>query len=604
MLNLENLKKRCFKKCNIYIILLNILVFSVIIINFIWLKKNKYPPVGNALQDLFPGINFYLDISNTKITYWDILNYFKYPALLKSLLPPLLSYPRDAFFVYPPLVPVSYALFYMIFGPGSGIELMANSIYLALALFAVYGIGKQIFDQKTGLLAAFIFSSFPGLISISREVYAEFIVMCLVALTLFLLLKTDFFRNRKYSLLLGFSLGLTALAKWEFVPAVLGPFILVLWKSNKTAKETTKERIAIRRFFINFCLAIALGIFVSSFWYFQSLQDIFWRLFFNPYENIFMNSDTTFDSRLFSVSTLTYYPLCVINIFIRFFYFFLLAFISAIPFYKIIRSRNRLLLLKKKLFYMVFLVSWIVIPYLCFTFIKINAPSHIMMILPAISIIISVGVFSFLKGIIRVSLVCLVILYGLSCHLHSFLLIKKIEPLHNLSILLKNDGRFSLSTKPGNYMRDFWEDRRFYPPHSLDLSMRMKKILSLIKKDSRNLKNKAVVLVLSPFDFVSSFQFQYYNLLGGYQLFIEPRGNDRSEFPPGPLKIDYCIIISEKAAFNKAAIKELIISTPNILDKSLKSDDFSANFNKDYGLVQTELLSDNLLARVYKFNKK
>lgn len=590
-------------KFNKYIVFLNILILFVLITNFIWLKKDTLPPEGNALQDLLPGINFYSDIANlNNIAYPAILNIFKTPLLIKVSLFKALDYIRSIFFIYPPLVPVSYSLFYILFGPSSEIELMANSLYLALALYSIYGIAKKIFNEKVGLLTTFIFSSFPGIISISREIYAEFFMMCLVALTLYLLLKTDFFRNRKYSLLLGISLGLTALAKWEFLPAIIGPFILVLWKSNVIAKKTQHYLAQKKALFTNFFLAIIIGILISSFWYLPSIGDVIWRLFLRPDENIFINNRTTWNTRLFSLSTVTYYPLTVINVHIRFFYFLLLTLIGTAFTYKVIKNNHRLFLIKEKLFYIIFLISWIVIPYICFTFIKIHAPSHIMVILPALSIIISAGISSFIKKLTRIVLTSLIILYGLTSYLHSFVFIKELEPFHNLRIYLRGDGKLTLITHPGRYMRDSWEPTRFYPPDNRNWKIR--EILSFIKIDNSNIKNKALVLVLSPHHNIQSFQFQYYNLLENYQLFIEPRGNDRSEFPPVQSKIDYIIIFGVKRTIlNEVTLKleGLVSYTPNIQLECYNMNEILVSFSKKYKLIKEYLLPDSSIAEIYKF---
>ena len=170
--------------------LLFLIILLAVISNFTWLLLDKQPPEGNGLQDLLPAIEFYHYLKDNGIT-----SFFKAPL----------------FAVYPPLVPWSYALFYLIFGTAMQLELMVNSIYLGIMLLSVYGIGKYMASEKVGLLASFIVSSFPSVIALSRLIYAEFNLMCLTTLTVYLLLKSEYITSRKYSVLLGISLALVAL---------------------------------------------------------------------------------------------------------------------------------------------------------------------------------------------------------------------------------------------------------------------------------------------------------------------------------------------------------------------------------------------------------
>ena len=400
-------------------------------------------------------------------------------------------------------------------------------------------------------------------------------------------------------MLLGVSLGLTALAKWEFPPALIGQFFLVLYMSIIIIRKAIDKKALREIIFDNFILTMITGFLVSFIWYFLSAKNIIWRLFFREDENIFINNMTTWNTRLFSVPTLSYYPLTVINVHIRFFYFLLLIILGTIFMHKAIKNKNWLLI-NNRLFYLFFLISWIIIPYICFTFIKIQAPSHIMLILPALAIIISAGIFSFIKRKTKIILICSVILFGLSCHLHSFLFIKEIEPCYNFKIYLRNDGKLALTTHGGAYMRDNWEIRRFYPPDNRDWKIR--EMLSFIKNDGLNKTNKALVLVLSTRDFIDSFEFQYYNLLDNYKLYIEPRGNDRSESSIDPSKFDYVIIIDDEGKeLNQLTLKELVKKTPNLQPKAHKSHEFLINFSQKYKFIKEYLLPDNLVARIYKF---
>lgn len=399
-----------------------ILVFFVVISNFIWLKIDNLPPQGGALNHLFPAINFYLDIIHTKITFPDILTLFKSLSSIKTLFFNIVNYIRFVFSTYPPLVPFSYTIFYLLFGPHTKMELMVNSLYLAIALLSIYGMGKKILNEKAGLLAAFIFSSFPGVIILTRCAYAEFFLMCLIALTLYLLLKTDFLQNRKYSILLGISLGLTALSKWDFPLALIGPFAVTLWIVHgfDKSKENRENHLSIRTTWKNLFIAILIATLISIFWYFSCLNSLLDRMARLKAESINFTLWLSPSKFISQVQILTYFLFATINAHIGFFYFVILLLTTVIFATKIIGDRSWVSAPRKKLFIICFLTSWLVIPYVAFTLTKIFFPPHIALILPALAVLIGLGVYSIKNSFVRISFISIVILYGLIIHLTSF----------------------------------------------------------------------------------------------------------------------------------------------------------------------------------------
>lgn len=562
---------------SVYEVLLIILIFWVVISSLIWTKIDTLPPQGNALQDLFPGINFYLDVIHGRVTLLGIAD----------------DYIRNTFYIYPPLTPVSYALTYFLFGPDSKMESIINSLYLGMALFSVYGICRKFFNAKTGLLAAFILSSFPGIISLLKYIYAEFHLMCFVALTLYVLLLTDYFMNRKYSLLLGVCLGLTALVKWEFPPGLIGPIAVTLWGLNRISRKgyITQEQKRICR--VNFLLFISIGVLISLFWYVPSLKDIVWRLFLRKDENIFINNRTTFYPKLFSMQTFTYYPLNIIN-FISFFYFLFLSLAVLILAYRLL-FKMPCVLLGSDRYFLSFLGLWIIIPYIFFTLVKIQAPSHILLILPALAVIISAGIMNIKNKIDRITLICFIVLYGTGAYLHSFLIFKKNETLYSLKLHLMPQDRGILNTSP----RYSWEIRGFYPPDNKD--WKIKEILQFIRDDNfRKSKTMPLVFILGNSN-ITCFDFQYYNLLKNYQLYIEPRGNDRSNLPQDRSKFDYVVmIIGEEMIIDKDRLIELIKMTPNIFVEGYRLDDFERDFFQKYRLIEEFTLPCNKKCKIYE----
>jgi 4-amino-4-deoxy-L-arabinose transferase-like glycosyltransferase len=132
----------------------------------------------------------------------------------------------------PPLPFLSVVPFYRVFGVSTDVALMSNCLYLAILLGSVYGIGRSLYGPKVGLLASFLVSFYPVLFSISRLSYVDYAMTAMVALAIYLLLKTDGFRNRGWSLLFGFAAGLGLLTKWPFIAFAGAPIAYVAWRSG------------------------------------------------------------------------------------------------------------------------------------------------------------------------------------------------------------------------------------------------------------------------------------------------------------------------------------------------------------------------------------
>ncbi|MDH4207782.1 MAG: glycosyltransferase family 39 protein, partial [Anaerolineae bacterium] len=127
----------------------------------------------------------------------------------------------------PPLSHLAAVPFYRILGVSTDVALMTNSLFVAILLFSVYGIGRRLYDWRVGLLAAFLVSTYPILFSISRMPYVEYSVTALVALAIYLAVAGEGFRRRRPSLLLGLAIGLGVLTKWPFVAFAGAPIAYV-----------------------------------------------------------------------------------------------------------------------------------------------------------------------------------------------------------------------------------------------------------------------------------------------------------------------------------------------------------------------------------------
>jgi 4-amino-4-deoxy-L-arabinose transferase-like glycosyltransferase len=132
----------------------------------------------------------------------------------------------------PPLPFLTAVPFYRLFGISTDVALMSNCAFLAILLCSVYGIGHILHNRKVGLLGAFLVSFYPVLFSISRLSYVDYALTAMVALGIYLVLKTDGFRSRNWSLLSGLGMGLGLLTKWPFIAFAGAPIAYIAWHSG------------------------------------------------------------------------------------------------------------------------------------------------------------------------------------------------------------------------------------------------------------------------------------------------------------------------------------------------------------------------------------
>ncbi len=190
------------------LLVLAALILFYILNNWIWLSTNVVIVGWDRPRHLIESLR-----------YNDILKSLNYPSFFEAFT--LSGY-------YPPLFHLLIMAFYKLFGLSADVAAMVNSLYLAILLSSTYIIGRKVWGWKEGLLAAFLVSTFPMIYALSRYTYIEFALTSMVTLSICLLLMSEGFTRRGYSLLFGFSLGLGMLTKWTYALFVLPPLILIV----------------------------------------------------------------------------------------------------------------------------------------------------------------------------------------------------------------------------------------------------------------------------------------------------------------------------------------------------------------------------------------
>jgi len=164
--------------------------------------------------------------------------------------------------VYPPLTYWVAQPFYIVFGTTMTAAVASQSVFVAVLAISMYELGRELWSRRVGLLAMALAVTLPMVVSQFREFQLDPPLAAMTALSLLMLVLCREFSSRKYSLALGFALGLALLTKWTVFFAMVFPVALALLWAAKHYRETGDlARIK------NFAMAVGLALFISLPWY-------------------------------------------------------------------------------------------------------------------------------------------------------------------------------------------------------------------------------------------------------------------------------------------------------------------------------------------------
>ncbi len=256
---------------------------------------------------------------------------------------------------------------YWIFGVERSSALYTNFAVLIILIFSIYGIGKSLKDSRVGLLSATIVMLFPGTFCLSRMYLLDFALTAMVSLSVYLLIKSDCFRNNFFSYLFGLSCGIGMLVKIPFVIFIIVPFIYMVHISLK--RDTRNQQITCKK---NIAKSSLLWILIPMVWYVPAIHVVVKRIV-NAAVLFGLHREGPYLKNLFLY--LSAYRLTSL--------LFAALFIYSI--FRLIRSK-----MKNK----TFLILWTVFPLLFLSLSPTKSIRYALPVLPSVSIIISAGILS------------------------------------------------------------------------------------------------------------------------------------------------------------------------------------------------------------------
>ncbi len=197
---------------------------------------------------------------------------------------------------YPPVTTCAAGLLYLVFPV---VPLTAQAVmlgFLALGMASVFLLGRRLLGTEAGLLAAFLLATAPFVVFSLTNFQLDVPLMGIVALSLYVLARTEGFSLTGWSLAFGVAAGIGLLTKPPFVVYLLPPLLLVIWQAIRSNER--RRRLA----HVAASMVIAAGVALP--WYGPRLLGLPLQIMNRSFKN------AAFEQKpeTFSPEGLLYYP--------------------------------------------------------------------------------------------------------------------------------------------------------------------------------------------------------------------------------------------------------------------------------------------------------
>jgi len=346
------------------------------------IKSNKYVFLLSILSLVLMASVIRFGLRTYKVPEWDEQHYMRMATEFYRLIKYNLSFstPYDMLQVVPfrqPGYPLLITPFLFIFSLSNSYfwGIFTNGLLYIATIFGIYFVARNFLSGLSSFLAAFIFALYGWTLLHLHLTYSETATSAFVIWSIFFLIKSNYFQNKKFSILFGLFFGLGFLVKWITGVYVLGPLLYVLYKIIKKGLFKKKKIL------INAGLAFIISLIVSLYPYYQNYYWIF-QYFYGHREGGPMWLIVPEQER----NPLSSYSLT----------FYLNSFAQLGIFYFILIISGFILALKRKSNLKPILLA-VLISYFFSAFALLKAERHIIPIYPYLAIL-SASVFDYIKN--------------------------------------------------------------------------------------------------------------------------------------------------------------------------------------------------------------
>lgn len=172
---------------------------------------------------------------------------------------------------------ITYIMKFMLFLFGKEyydlIVVFVNYIFFLIPLYFTYKIAQETCSKETGTIAMLLFAFAPAVYGLSRQYgHQDYHLMAAITFNIYSLIKSNNFKDSKWSVLYGLSVGIGLIIKDAFLAYFFVPFIYSAFIGLKEKPDRYK--------IINIITAIFIGTLVSCHHYFRDF--IILKILYEP----------------------------------------------------------------------------------------------------------------------------------------------------------------------------------------------------------------------------------------------------------------------------------------------------------------------------------
>ena len=368
------------------------------------LKLDKYIFLLIVLSIVLLASAVRYGLRTYKIPEWDEQHYMRMATEFYRLIKNNLSFntPYDMLQVVPfrqPGYPLLIVPFLLIFGLSNSYfwGIFTNGLLYITSIFGIYFIARNFLSKLASFMSAFTFALYGWTLLHLHLTYSETATSAFAILTILFLIKSNYFQDRKYSLLFGLFLGVGLLVKWITIVYVFGPMIFVFYQIFR------KRLIKNKRILIHGAIALFISFIVSFYPYYQNYYWIFQYFYGHHTGGAMWQIVSEQERNPLSAYSLTFYLNSFGQLGIFYFILIIMGFILSL------RKKSKL-----KPILLVVIIS-----YFFSAFALLKAERHIIPIFPYLAIL-SASVFDYIRNnSFRISLIAVVVILSIGSFLGS-----------------------------------------------------------------------------------------------------------------------------------------------------------------------------------------
>lgn len=293
------------------------------------LKKDKFVFLLALLSALLLLSTIRYGLRTYKIPEWDEQHYMRMSTEFYRLVKYDLSIntPYEMLQIVPfrqPGYPLLILPFLLVFGLQNAYfwGIFTNGLLYIASIFGVYFLSRIFLSRISSFAASILFAFYGWTLLHLHLTYSETASSAFIIWSLFFLIRSNLFQNKKYSIIFGISLGLGLFVRWIILLYLLGPFLYV-------AYLLFKKHLFKRKILINIGLSFLISFLIS---FYQYAQNFYWMFQYfyvvrigGPVWDVLPKQE----SNPFSLYSMTFYLNTFAQLGIFFFILIILGFILA-----------------------------------------------------------------------------------------------------------------------------------------------------------------------------------------------------------------------------------------------------------------------------------